>query len=220
MLLKNEDYNKLKNIINKHFKVVSKSPYSNSLYSATNIDFGYKPEGSYRIADHWNFGPFRDQCMTHNEVKNNTHLSVGIFRDGKYDIIESFELQYDSLGFKAYYKGFKFDENKLVESTEKNVIELEGNYIKGNDIYLFKTYAGDKLEHPTFNFAIIDGVSLSIDKPDLKDFIKNYTDYNSDEKVMKILNDKRTKDETKIKKLFEIADHKEQFINFEYVEVQ
>ena len=39
----------------KTWEVASKSPYSYSFYDSNDIDWGYKPEGSLRISDHWNF---------------------------------------------------------------------------------------------------------------------------------------------------------------------
>lgn len=38
--------------------IISKSPSSNSFYAHSEnekIDWGYKPNGSYRFSDHWNF---------------------------------------------------------------------------------------------------------------------------------------------------------------------
>ena len=40
--------------INK-FKHINKSPYSSSYYNVQGITWDYKPEGSLRISDHWNF---------------------------------------------------------------------------------------------------------------------------------------------------------------------
>lgn len=37
------------------WKIISKSPYSNSFYNANGISWDSKPEGSLRLADHWNF---------------------------------------------------------------------------------------------------------------------------------------------------------------------
>lgn len=37
------------------FENMSKSPYGFSFYNSQNIDWGFKPEGSLRISDHWNF---------------------------------------------------------------------------------------------------------------------------------------------------------------------
>jgi hypothetical protein len=39
----------------KEWSVIKKSPYSDSFYSSTDISWNHKPEGSYRVSDHWNF---------------------------------------------------------------------------------------------------------------------------------------------------------------------
>ena len=73
--------------------VIQKSPYSNSFYSSKDIFWGSKPEGSYRVSDHWNFISNYDttikHCATSNHVPNNSHISIGQFHNGKYDIILS-----------------------------------------------------------------------------------------------------------------------------------
>lgn len=69
----------------------SKSPYNNrSFYSSKNIGWGYKPLGSYRVSDHWNFGENSEHCKTDNPGFK-YGWAVGIMTEsGKYDIIKKF----------------------------------------------------------------------------------------------------------------------------------
>ena len=65
----------------------SKSPYSLSYYSSKNIGWGYKPEGSLRVSDHWNFGEDGEHCPTSEPVEG---WAVCQFNNGKYDLIKKF----------------------------------------------------------------------------------------------------------------------------------
>ena len=67
-----------------------KSPYSMSYYSNPNKRWGGDIEGGIRISNHWNF---KDQytdyihCETWEYVKDGNY-NVGIFKNGKYHIID------------------------------------------------------------------------------------------------------------------------------------
>lgn len=68
----------------------TKSPYSNSYYNSKDIDWNYKPEGSLRVSDHWNFES-ADQlhCQTNNsEFKKG--WALGQYKNGQYKIIKYF----------------------------------------------------------------------------------------------------------------------------------
>lgn len=69
----------------------SKSPYSQSYYSSSNIDWNYKPEGSLRVSDHWNFTDMYGvtHCKT-TDGKLCQGWAVGRYTDGKYEILEVF----------------------------------------------------------------------------------------------------------------------------------
>lgn len=72
--------------------VIHKSPYSNSFYSSNDVDWGHKPDKSYRVSDHWNFYTRGNwHCETDKKVPNNTHISIGQYdkESGKYSIILS-----------------------------------------------------------------------------------------------------------------------------------
>ena len=66
---------------------VSQSPYSDSWYimkSGEEISWGEKPEGSYRIADHWNFGSENEHCRLAGEEDKVNREMVCEYRDGFY----------------------------------------------------------------------------------------------------------------------------------------
>lgn len=76
----------------KTWDVIYKSPYSNSFYSSTDVNWGQKPDKSYRASDHWNFYTREKwHCQTDEKVPNNTHISIGQYdkESGKYHIILS-----------------------------------------------------------------------------------------------------------------------------------
>ena len=67
--------------------IVSQSPYSDSWYimkSGEEISWGEKPEGSYRIADHWNFGSENEHCRLAGEEDKVNREMVCEYRDGFY----------------------------------------------------------------------------------------------------------------------------------------
>lgn len=65
----------------------SVSPYSFSVYSSKDIDWGYKPEGSLRVSDHWNFGENGEHCPTAEPVEG---WAVCKFENGVYHLVEKF----------------------------------------------------------------------------------------------------------------------------------
>ncbi|HEX9027263.1 MAG TPA: hypothetical protein VF839_12470 [Clostridium sp.] len=77
--------------INK-FEYINKSPYSSTYYNVPEITWDYKPEGSLRISDHWNFVSHGTKhCLldhTEKVIQNNWILAKYI--DGKYQILKEF----------------------------------------------------------------------------------------------------------------------------------
>lgn len=77
---------------------VVKSPYGHSYYNAK-VDWGYKPDNSLRISDHWNFrSKGKYHCETTTECPDNTHWTIARF-DGesqKYIVIQSFKKELKS----------------------------------------------------------------------------------------------------------------------------
>lgn len=76
----------------KKFNHINKSPYSLSYYNVPNVTWDYKPEGSLRISDHWNFISHGEKnCIlegVEEKVENNWMLAKYI--DGKYHILKEF----------------------------------------------------------------------------------------------------------------------------------
>lgn len=65
----------------------SKSPYSQSYYNSQNIGWGYKPEGSIRVSDHWNFGKDCEHCPTAEPVDD---WAVCRYENGIYHLVRKF----------------------------------------------------------------------------------------------------------------------------------
>lgn len=88
--LKSYDYEIIKEVMS--WEVYSKSPYSHSFYNSKDISWGYKPENSLRLSDHWNF---RSDGEVHCELAETSEyicheLKLCQYRDGKYHIIREF----------------------------------------------------------------------------------------------------------------------------------
>lgn len=78
----------------KDWPVIQKSPYSDSFYSSTDIGWSHKPEGSYRVSDHWNFTTNRDgksvkHCITDKSVPTTSHITIAQYKNGIYHVILS-----------------------------------------------------------------------------------------------------------------------------------
>lgn len=76
----------------KDWDVINKSALSDSFYSSEDIDWSKKPEGSYRVSDHWNFTSKRDNkerkhCRTDKPVPVTTHITIARFENGIYRVI-------------------------------------------------------------------------------------------------------------------------------------
>lgn len=69
------------------------SPYSNSFYNSKNISWEHKPDGSIRIASHWNFTTIANDgihCRTNNPDFTEG-WAVGRYNNGVYDIVKVFD---------------------------------------------------------------------------------------------------------------------------------
>jgi hypothetical protein len=105
-IIKNSDKLELFKIISK--KTVSKSPFSDSTYfhrKNQSIDWGTKPENSYRLADHWNWKqgfnedytdvihcPLKDGKYSNERMiciqKNGVYEVVAILTENEYEAIQ------------------------------------------------------------------------------------------------------------------------------------
>lgn len=77
--------------INK-FEYINKSPFSDSYYNTNEITWDYKPEGSIRISDHWNF---ISKGKLHCQLSNTTDYIedcwyMAQYKEGKYKILKEF----------------------------------------------------------------------------------------------------------------------------------
>lgn len=68
--------------------VINKSPYSDSFYNDKEIGWDYKPMGSLRVSDHWNFGDDREHCKTDIELYHG--WALGKYDGEKYIILKEF----------------------------------------------------------------------------------------------------------------------------------
>lgn len=78
----------------KTWPIIMKSPLGNSFYSSNNTSFNHKPDGSLRVANHWNFISKRDDklhCVTDIPITNNKYWAIGKFNSStkSYNIIFS-----------------------------------------------------------------------------------------------------------------------------------
>lgn len=82
-------YNEVFKII-QNWEEMSISPYSDSCYNSKKIGWGSKPEGSIRIADHWNFKSQGEiHCIIDDKAKEE-HMLMCEYKDGKYYILRDF----------------------------------------------------------------------------------------------------------------------------------
>ncbi len=88
------------------FKEIHKSPYSQTYYDTGDISWEYKPEGSLRISDHWNFESHgQKHCVlesTDEYIQDNWMLAQ--YREGKYHILKEFGNGIDGYIYTALYK--------------------------------------------------------------------------------------------------------------------
>lgn len=77
----------------KNWYVITKSPYSESFYSSDQISWSFKPKGSYRVSDHWNFKRRngRLHCVTDQEVVDKEDVSIARYENGIYRVKGSFK---------------------------------------------------------------------------------------------------------------------------------
>ncbi len=108
----------------KSWEVIVKSPYGNSFYNSKDISWTNKPDGSFRVSDHWNFVA-RDSkhCITTNPVKNTTHVSLGQYdkKNRRYKILLS-------LPSPEYLKNLEAANKKRAYLSNPEVIDKKRNF--------------------------------------------------------------------------------------------
>ena len=125
------------------WEVLHKSPYGKSYYNTTDLNWGYKPDKSLRISDHWNFQTFshktKKHCQTTEPCPDNTHWSIGIYNSElkKYIILASYEKRKRTSKENVLFKLFTIPlkVNKDLHNVEKhNIDESKLEYIKNSII--------------------------------------------------------------------------------------
>ena len=105
---------------------VRKSPWSDSFYNAA-VGWNYKPDGSYRISDHWNFtSKGKLHCQTTTEIQDNLWALAQFDASvGKYRILKTFEIPQTLLKDTYIFKILTFEirYKKGVEAAKKVGIE-------------------------------------------------------------------------------------------------
>ena len=116
-----------------HFdKNWSKSPYSDSsFYSDTNIQWGYKPEGSLRISDHWNFES--DDGRVHAQTDNpdfKEGWAVAIYHQGSNTVINKFEKEEEKIKLDKYEQDLQDLITKEIDEAGGPSIIIKKSYKK------------------------------------------------------------------------------------------
>ncbi len=113
--------------INK-FEYINKSPYSLSYYNVPGVSWDYKPEGSLRISDHWNFvSNGNKHCLladAEEEIQNNWILAKYI--DGQYHILKE-------LGENV--PGYRFIELNKNELELLKYLYSKGGIVSSKELY-------------------------------------------------------------------------------------
>lgn len=128
------------------WEVRFKSPYSNTFYNTTDISWSYKPDGSLRVSDHWNFYTNdKWHCQTDTKVPNNSHVSIAKYdrKIGRYHIIKSVETDehVEKLTAAIARKEYLKNPERIARMKEfKNRIANKEIYIKLN--HKDKNYEG------------------------------------------------------------------------------
>lgn len=133
----------------KEWSIIYKSPYSKSFYSSDDISWTHKPDGSFRVSDHWNFRSNRDEkihCKTDKKTIDNTHFSIGQYdkKSGIYRIILNEPTKEHIQNKLKYEQKLKYLQDPEViyrkklfkESMKKGevLVELDYNGVKVNGI--------------------------------------------------------------------------------------
>ncbi len=134
------------------WEVINKSPYSDSFYNTVDVGWDHKPDGSYRVSDHWNFYTREKwHCETDKKVQNNTHISLGKYNKetGKYEVI------------------LTLPTNKQVEKVTQNEIKLK--HLKDPETIWKKKQFKDKIT----NKEVM--INLSYNGKEYKGIVGKYT---------------------------------------------
>ena len=161
----------------KKWDIIVKSPYSNSFYDSLDVGWSSKPDGSFRVSDHWNFvSQDKKHCETTTKVPTNTHISLGQYDAslGKYKILKT-------VIDKNYAKKIKDAEERKRYLTSPEVIEAKKEFkrrILNDEIFGEVTIDGKLYKGLINKFS---GNDLRIIDPNSREVI--YTDNHLEEYV-------------------------------------
>ncbi|EGQ2853432.1 hypothetical protein FZ615_04670 [Staphylococcus pseudintermedius] len=110
-------YKEFKKIIKEEFsRDFSKSPFSLSAYNSTDISWGHKPDGSLRVADHWNFESRQVlHCPTVEDIKDELAIARYNVQTKKYELIFRNGYEWDVTPVKVTEDGIIFLEDEVSE---------------------------------------------------------------------------------------------------------
>jgi hypothetical protein len=121
----------------KNWKVIHKSPYSNSFYNSEDISWNHKPDGSLRVSDHWNFADKHGviHCKTDRHVDCKHRVTIGRFdsKTDKYKIIKSVLRPSEEKRAKIINEFIKDPERIKAKSELKK--KIRAKEIRANVIY-------------------------------------------------------------------------------------
>ena len=177
-----------------------KSPYGHSYYSHE-VDWGHKPNNSYRLSDHWNFiSNNKTHCETTTNVNNNTHWSIGKYNSeiGKYEIIVSYPFNHTKENlikrkeikselmdkYAKYMSDRKKDSIEKYTFISKSIPEMDF-YLNGEKVKLIK-WGPNKIRYE------INGEKMSLKDREL--YRQEYKGYLNN----KLILDKPKRDDFKI----------------------
>ena len=176
------------------FEYINKSPYSLSYYNTPNISWDYKPQGSLRISDHWNFTSHGEKhCLlahTEKNIQNNWMLAEYI--DEKYHVLKEFGERVDG------YRFLKLNENDI-----KMLSDLYYNFGIINSKDWYKKYT---LKPPLARESHIRSRKV-VAKIFDKDKLKEFKEKNKNAKKVVFLEEKNL---SVIKKAIEIYKESEE----------
>lgn len=137
---------------------ISKSPYSDSFYDAEGITWTHKPDGSLRVADHWNFySGGQEHCTTDKPVDNVKQWTVARYseNDGKYHVMK----KYDALGEYVHDDFERFP--KMVVGGKKQARKIHDGMVEAmemNDKRNAEALIGRKIkEYQGFSNVLVKG---------------------------------------------------------------
>ncbi|MPQ45018.1 hypothetical protein, partial [Clostridium tarantellae] len=161
----------------KKFHYINKSPYSSSCYNMPGITWDYKPEGSLRISDHWNFISHNEKhcILAHTDEKIDNYWMLAKYIQGKYYVLKEFGENVNG------YRFFNMGENDI--KMLKYLYNIGGIIVSKEWYKKFNTRSNFIKETHLKNKKIL---SKSINKERLRNFLN----LNKDAKRIIFIDDK------------------------------